>query len=423
MPPFLEFSELPKFDSVESLVKSLFPDKSKISSTSESGGIRGIGGGEGSSSQRGAVTTPNGEKHPYFVKSFVSGSLPEVWRFVFRREIGFLQQVLPDLTKSGDEIASFMPRCLGAGMVGDDTHIILDDFDAKGYSVVAADDFMKARDVESSMRAIARFHALSYGKNEVMEKWKEPLTDIASAAYFQEFNQDLICKSHPETNLRLMKAVLEAPEEKLPYDIKSNNVSVELLDKLISAAPRFIEVFKHLRSPDGNNKVVIHGDFHMWNVALKKGEDAAMLFDFQVICLGSPVADIQHFLSQSPNQEDRRNMWKQWIEIYMNEFNKVYGKDVMAKEAVEKEYALRAPIGLICGIAYNLRRFVKQEERSVVVKAKNKAVQGGTAEEVVDLLKSCGEEFWKAMQRNFDMVNEYCNDLGALDTIEKILKE
>ena len=43
--------------------------------------------------------------------------------------------------------------------------------------------------------------------------------------------------------------------------------------------------------------MLLHGDYHMWNVMFNTESDKLITFDFQVLCRGSPMTDVHYYLA------------------------------------------------------------------------------------------------------------------------------
>ncbi len=420
----LDLMTLLPFEDVEALIRHLLPGAQTVNVLS--GAIAGIGGGGASNSAKVVAAMPADENdRTLFVKILRADSHAKVWEDkldIFKKEITFYREILPALSSPQFELA---PKFLGAGRIASDVYVVLEDFGSLGFKVVRADRFLDDAAVETCLEGIADFHSLSAGKSHMLETWKDTLADRVNAADNEDTVKQLFCRLF-EANLRLLKAVLQA-KDKVRRDISiPEGVSIEILDKLIGFAPRMLRVFRHLRSPreEQYKDLLIHGDFHMWNVALKG--DEMRMFDFQIVCRGSAGCDLHHFLSQSPDPKSRRDKWRQWLGVYRQRFNHMCssrGLPEVSCQELEDDYRHKAPIGLLCGVAFVLRRFVSEgDEKEAVDAAEKCAFSGEPSEKVLSLLSECSEAFWNAMQWNFDMVDEYCNEMNAVETIEKALE-
>ncbi len=414
----LDWKSLPPHDSLESLVRSLLDGAEEVSVSR--GAVEGIGGAGGSSTSRVRVRFGgSGEERELFVKTNREGSQERMWDDIidiYGKETTFYGEILPRLTPDPDAV-EILPKCHGFGRVGNDLHMVFDDFAVQGFSVVSAVKFIDPSSVRTCMKGLGRFHALSAGKGHILDDFSDALRDRLLEV---EKHMTPLFVAWMEENLRFLAAVLEDREGLLPRRLAiPERVTLDLVRRLIGHTPRILRVLHDLRAPTGaETDVLLHGDYHMWNVAAKPDGSAMKMFDFQIICRGPPGSDLQHFLSQAALPSERRQMWKGWVADYCQEFNKHSGTTISAKE-VEEDYRRKSPIGLLCAMNFILRRFVAPEDEEKVEAAK-KATE---AKEVVALLKGCSSNFWAAIEWLFECVDEYCNEFDAVTIIENVLKK
>ena len=415
----MDWSSLPIHDSLECLIKSLLGDVAESVDFSD-GSIGGIGGGGASQTSRARVRR-RGDREDLrlFIKTNREGSQERTWDgmlHIFDKEVTFYGRIVPKL---GAIDLDVLPKFVGFGRVRNDLHVVLHDF-SDCFSVVPAVRFLPADRVSACLRGLARFHALSLGRGHLLEEFQDVLRDRVTAEE-NEPAMRLAFTNNMEAHLKLLAAVLEE-KESLPCKVViPDRVTSEVLSKLISYSPMMMRVFRAIRAPTGGGEgrdVLLHGDFHMWNVAVNPDASAIKMFDFQIVCRGPLGADLQHFLSQAPEPEQRKAMWKTWLEEYCSELNS-HCQTRLTPSEVQQEYRKRSPIGLLLSLSFILPRFVGAGDREAVEAAKKIEDKA----KVAALLHSCGQDFWKAIQWLFDCVDEYCFDQEGLNLIENILNE
>ena len=73
---------------------------------------------------------------------------------------------------------------------------------------------------------------------------------------------------------------------------------------------------------NGDTLVLVHGDFHMGNIALSRDEgEEALVFDLQCVRLGSGVEDVVQYLCQVTTPEMTPAMRLQHLQSYCDGFN------------------------------------------------------------------------------------------------------
>ncbi len=330
----------------------------------------------------------------------------------FEKEIFFYSHIRPALS-----LPSIL-ECLGVGRCPEGLCILLEDFVSEGFVVPEANEFMSQVAAKRYLEEIARFHAASLTATEkpwLDEANQEVMKDHVYGGGNDEFVGAFFCSSM-ETHLKMVRAAIEE-------SLVTSKIGTVDLDKIISLAPRMQKVLGQTRdrsrSPDVN--VLMHGDFHMWNVATKK--DEVRLFDFQVICIGPFACDLHQFLSQAIAPKVRKENLDLLLESYKLTLLKECKERGMPDDdpilatfssAMREEYVKSSPMGLLFGLSFVLPRFVEDSEKFEVAKTSSSSA------DIVRALKESGKRIPEVLQMLADHVEEYV-ELGVCQVIDEIL--
>ena len=428
-----DLSSLGRHPDAESLVRSLFPDASSV--VFASGDKGGVGGGMASSSERATVTTAGGKEVRLFFKVCRAGSNARKYQEAldtFGKDVAFFRDVLPALEEeaakgNGGEspVKGILPRFFGAGMVGEgdgDIYVVLEDFSKQGFKVVSAGDFLEADVAESCLRGLARLHSLGVGRGDLLER----LSGEGQVLLDRYPNSNLLAPLYCdplEKDCHLMEALLDHRDRLAGRIRVPQGVKKEDLVRLRKHHKRGLNMLSKLRNPssgDARTAVLLHGDFHMWNVAANQ-DGKVIMFDYQAVTRGRPCSDVQQFLSQSVTSADRRAHLRRWLSAYAEEMNRCRPELKLTVEELQREYERLSPIGLWFAARFMLWRFVDKEDEESFEAAK-KAAEEGDSEKAAQLLSQCGEGAFRGLRVVLEAVGEYCR-MGALDVMDELFRD
>jgi len=390
------------------------------------GAVVGMGGGGASGNAKAIATLDNGEKFHLFVKTCRPGSQEAIWNEllgIFDNERNFYSIIWPKLlAEIPDHPAKdHLPLYLGTGNVGQEIHLIFEDFSAAfGHAPPAHDEYLDVEDTKKCMKALGAYHALSRssGNWQTVLAHAHLLQDWVIRAEKSTEITPMFCGRGAKT-LSLLKRVLEyITEEKSTISLGlkvPESVTPESLSRLQEFTAKFLTLLRVTRAPSESQfDILLHGDYHMWNVALSKGQKPKM-FDFQDVSYGPFACDLQQFLSQTAKTPVRIEHLSSFLDAYKDGFSSSCNdKDVLerwTKENIKKEYARQAPVGLIFGLNFVPTRFIAQEKLDLAIE------ETTSLEECVKLLDSTALD---TVQDMFTLVDEYLS-FGVIETIEELL--
>ena len=269
------------------------------------------------------------------------------------------------------------------------------------------------------MERLGSFHGASVksGVNWYAE-YPDALKDYLYAEELESIVKGFFVRILRE-NIRIMRKITQEKSEKINPKLNALKIPNEINDEFMAdleALTADIHVScRKARYPDPDNKsaaVLLHGDFHMWNVAYK-GETSFKAFDYQILTFGSSACDIHHFLSQNTSPETRKSHLDDFFEAYLKSFARTLGDpDYIDSELLKSEYRLRSPIGFLMSLAFILPRYVKDDDKFQEVKNESDAGK------MVDGLERCLEDTWTLFQLLFDILKEFI-DLGTIELMRK----
>ena len=385
----------------------------------------------GSDSLRATVTLPDSTSVKLFLKLCVAGSKVAEYNEqgkIFDKEAHFFLNILPKLLQFQEErsldekfrIDAYLPHCYKIGKTSDDGTIciLFRDFMSEGFGGVPNDAFMSLEHIHESLRGLAKFHALSFtlmrSDQELQQKWREDhLLDVnlaheEKAAGFKTWMADPLT-AFLKIQLHMLTSKSECVEKNLKVP---ENVTEEKLKRLIEKNENLAVLNARCRKQTGTvTDVLIHGDFHMFNVATKGNKDILM-FDFQWASIGNFALDVQQFLPQASTPDQRKEHLDAFLETYSATFTeavKALGQTDdsilagFALDEVKMAYKRQSPVGFAFGLGYVPPRYVDWDQ----LQAARKLATDGKTAELTKTLKDFGPKFWNNLQLIFDLLSEY----------------
>ncbi len=293
------------FSNLEALLKDLIPDLESVSrpKAASGAGVSGIG----SQPELCSVTLKNGTCLDLFLKVVEDDSVPAMHNKSAKtvdKELAFYEKVLPEMVafqrrlgiQPGSEfdLEKMTLKYFGCGQIEatDDAKakliLAFEDF-ASTFAVVGKTDLQTEAQIDACSKAMAIFHAVSFAMLKANKGFgvEEPLTFFEDFIYSANF-KDTYGAWHLDMNTKMLKRLAKA---------KKDSEDVKRLQKL---TPKIYDAMRFCRGAENcDNELLVfcHGDFHMWNVAFdKQGQGRVKLFDFQVMCFGSPMAEMHYYL-------------------------------------------------------------------------------------------------------------------------------
>lgn len=357
---------------------------------------------------------------------------------IYDKEISFYTNILPSLityqernissSRREEEfqhlIGSLFFKCFGSGCVGGDVYILFEKFSDESYHSTPKDALHSKEQIDSAMRSIATFHAVSYTM-----KVKESFNFITTYPILNDrlFNPESECDivtsfyaGSYRKNLKVIKA-FSTHKNELPLGFHGiRTVDINIIERLENLSDNVMQIFHYMCEFSDESAVLCHGDFHMGNIAFNKKETitaTAKLFDFQLIRYASGLTDVHQYLYQVCTPDERDICIKDYLLVYSDAFNATCReiglpdeKNIFNFDYVMKEYKRTSPWGFLFGFMFLMYRFVPNEIYS-------KATSTDDEDEIVNILKEV-DSFMNIYKIYIDLVHE-AESAGVIDLMEK----
>ena len=160
--------------------------------------------------------------------------------------------------------------------------------------------------------------------------------------------------------------------------------------------------------------VLVHGDFHMGNIALSgvEGEEEALVFDLQCVRLGSGVEDIVQYLCQVTTPEMTPAVRLQHLQSYCDGFNTTV--DTLLADGDRRQHRSPGWVQAECsrlrlwGLSYWVfitPQLLAGEAAALDQITEQMLEDGAEADTVVELLdRAGGRRMWWGVRRLMEMV-------------------
>ena len=271
----------------------------------------------------------DGSKKNFFLKVMRADSGAEQFEnelHIYEREICMYTKVLPMLNEyevnkedveviSTSTVDNLFPTFYGCGLIKGDLILVFEDILTNtGAFVTGKDEFHTNDQVNICLKHLGAFHAFSFALK--LDRKISFLNDfpllkdvlfLPEKKAFMEKNFDLIGAFKKQ--LEINSAVLgELRRENPLIQRKLKATCTEDDIARLMNTTNYLYDFYHeeLFTPAEPLSVIIHGDFHMWNVAFDGHSQAVKFFDLQVSRYASPMIDVHHYLAQTTTAETRR---------------------------------------------------------------------------------------------------------------------
>jgi len=344
--------------------------------------------------------------------------------FTFDKEIYFYENIAPIYSSALKQMdRNLFVTYYGSETVDHSIYIILEDFTANDFYVTSKEEFHNLAIISSVIKNLAVFHACYFKANQNdRDEWENYLSNLHNIYHptKHEFIRPFF-HTQFKNSLKVLKAIAT---EKSNQNVILNNNKVrapdnQLIVKLENISSSVVDVFHFVSTRKSKFYCLCHGDFHMWNVALFKGEKTALkFFDFQEVQFNSLVIDILQYLYQASPPEFRKQHLQIILKEYCDSFNAVL-KDfqpekMITPEELYIEYKTISMWGFLCGFIYLLQRHVSEDFLT-----KLESIDDCKSKEIVDLLinESASDELWNIVNCYTDMLNE-AEELGTFDVMQ-----
>ena len=279
------------------------------------------------------------------------------------------------------------------------------------------------------MKAIAVFHAYSlvlWKRNpELAAQWaddplmKDRLADESFVNVTRQFRVDPAV-----SNLKILQFLMKYKSNSKVANILviPDNITEDKIKKLLQVSDDLAMIGAKSRKVKGEKtELLIHGDYHMWNVAFDD-TNGIVIFDMQTVNRSNFAEDLQQFMSQAVTAGLRKEKTDEFLELYSKTFHETCKAldftdqedlNQFTFEAVKAQYKRKTHVGYLNDIKHDMPRFVKDKE--AFEKAKTLLKEDGNPGEIMALIEKFGSKFWDNLQRFFDNISEYIDHMLRAD--------
>ena len=254
----LLFTMMKTYESLESMLKEVFPQNSSIEFKElDTSGASGIG----SQPKLAQVQLRDGRILHLFLKICYKDSAPFKFTeiaFTMAKEVGFYEKILPEMVafqakhgiREGDArfIGDLVPKYYASGVLANgDLVMIMEDVINLKFKAVGRKDLHSKAQVRECLKLLALFHAVGFAMKTDFERTEIPLKDYIYAKEFKDTFGTFHLGSH-ETYLKILKAILdERASERVKGKIEEfcDAKDVERLQKI---TPKVYDLLRKCRS-------------------------------------------------------------------------------------------------------------------------------------------------------------------------------
>ncbi|KAI0098606.1 kinase-like domain-containing protein [Hypoxylon sp. NC0597] len=247
--------------------------------------------GSADPSKRPTKVCIKGGFNPVFIERY-----PDFLIDLYKHEADFFKRVAPNLVHID------LPRSYWAGSNATQGLVIMDDLEALGAEFGEPVNPWPVERVMAGVEQLAGFHAGTWGIKTSDYPWAD--ADFYDKVIFS------LCARWDE--------LIHGPHRPPIPDILSD-------EKRIRAALK-----KHFASRNPKFRCLVHGDTHIGNTYLVKGEPRFL--DWQSIQVASPFHDVAYFISGSLTVEDRRAHEMRILEHYLDALAKFGGPSLSSQD-------------------------------------------------------------------------------------------
>lgn len=257
------------------------------------------------------------EKYDQLFRSSVIVKVPQLGAYqlhgeyllCYKKEKFIYETVFPIMYQSFPPNDRLVPDFFGATDRGT---LILENLRESGFYQKPNGSLLNTSTCKVVLRALAQFHALSVRQLDNLSVSLNSLTVVDKGKC------EWVTKVYPVIVRKLRTYVL-------PFC--SGDVRIKFEEYMCNLS----SVLKLGQMPNENGfNVMIHGDFHHYNVLLKDSEQKkptqCKLIDFQYCRIGSPILDIMLFLVTSVDCKIVEKHWRALFNCYLCEFESIRKK-------------------------------------------------------------------------------------------------
>lgn len=254
------------------------------------------------------------KEYPVVVKYELSDKDVRRWLKLdeqFYNEVYMYEIVLPFLDRNRAVQDLFPKFYYGVATLGerpDKDIVVLQNLREDGFRLTTEKVFLDYNHVVLAMRALGRFHALSYAAKQLDP---EGFMEKANILLETRFTDD-----GTENNYYLFKYSVQRAVQ--PFLDQGKHV--DIINKFKKKLENIKEFLSDLLKTSEKMSVICHGDYCRNNVLYRYddgGQPVAMkMFDIATARLSSPVIDIAFFLFLNTTSELRRKHWDDFLATY-----------------------------------------------------------------------------------------------------------
>ncbi|XP_043288978.1 uncharacterized protein [Venturia canescens] len=234
----------------------------------------------------------------------------------FYNEITFYQKIVPEfiqfLESKGQKQMLVVPPCLSALADGENDYIALQDVRDFGYGPVARLETLTLEEMTFLLQGMANFHAVSFAYKDQNKEKFDKLADKLIETYFSNNHWDWYKNFHA-ISIRVTRDAMakEYPDHPAEMKLKSHyEPAKKLWDKSVSFCSR-----RHAPT-----SVINQGDSWAPNFLMRvnenDGKKQALLLDFQLARVASPILDISFLIYACSNKELLDNHFDDMLKTY-----------------------------------------------------------------------------------------------------------
>jgi len=268
---------------------------------------------------------------------------------IFENEIGFYQDIAPDLLKflnenGVDDVEFDIPKLLFADNKDEGAVIILEDVSEQGYCQerdAHGGRYLSLEKARLAIDAITRIHAASKLYNVHKDtKLEEKHATLCHNKMWEDTDFIDRLSAMKDSYCEVLKKSSEHDSPRL----------MRRFQKTFDSGPRLKSICAERYNPKQTGAVYLqHGDFHYNNLLFKEEEGRkmkVMVVDWQLAYNGRSTGDVSYLLLSSISPDMRHKHGKELKEAYFTSFNnylKTYESSVISHMNEKKNNATSDP--------------------------------------------------------------------------------
>ncbi|CAH2041959.1 unnamed protein product, partial [Iphiclides podalirius] len=229
------------------------------------------------------------------------------------------------------------PKFFGCSMEQGSETVVTEDLCARGYSSYDRFRPMDWEYASTSMKTLARFHALSFAyEKEQPEEFKRVAKEMESKMNTEAENLKELWVKLVENSVAVIEEEKRERVRKIMYDENTMNDYAKPVKKV----------------------VLVHGDYRLSNLLFKKQDDGleAVAVDYQLVNSGCLVSDIVYFISLGSDHQFRAKYFHKLIDYYYEQLALSLERlsvdivDVYPRETFDMELKKKLPQMVLHGV-------------------------------------------------------------------------